>query len=527
MSDSALNTPLTTANPEPSVAMSKPIQRIILCLAFIAAAVGYAYFRGGEFGILFAITAGFGAYMALNIGANDVANNVGPTVGAKVMTLGAALVMAAAFEALGAIVAGGNVVGTVRAGIVDPSLISDQMVYVWVMMAALLAAATWLNLATMVGAPVSTTHSIVGGVLGAGVAAAGFSVVNWAVVTNIVASWVVSPMLGAVLAAICLYVVKRAITYQSDILSAAKRAIPLLVAAMTMSFTTFLLVKGLKKIVSVDLMTIAALSFALAVVAWFVMQVIVTRQAKALENTKTSVNRLLAVPLILAAAALSFAHGSNDVANAIGPLAGIVDALSSGDVSAKAGIPFWLLAIGAIGLAIGLLAFGPRVIRTIGSELTHLDAIRAYCIAMAATLTVILASQLGLPVSTTHVTVGAVLGVGFLRERIKARYEGILHEIHEAHPNGDTDSVDTFLKRFHATPFIERSAMLKELKLKTRMGQSDVTKLDRKTITRLHKRDLVDRSLVLKIFAAWIITVPATAAISAVVYFTLRGIMLP
>lgn len=522
---------VTTQIPDPphrlQIVNSKTIQMAILCLAFVAAAAAYAYFRGGEFGVLFAITAGFGAYMALNIGANDVANNVGPTVGAKVMTLGSALVMAASFEALGAIIAGGNVVGTVRAGIVDPSLISDQMVYVWVMMAALLAAAAWLNLATMVGAPVSTTHSIVGGVLGAGVAAAGLSVVNWSVVTNIVASWVISPLLGAVLAACCLYIVKRAVTYQTDILGAAQRVIPLLVAAMTMSFTTFLLVKGLKKIVSVDLATVAVLGFVLAVVAWLVMRVVVARQAEGLENTKAGVNRLLAVPLILAAAALSFAHGSNDVANAIGPLAGIVDALASGGVQAKAGIPIWLLAIGAIGLAIGLLAFGPRVIRTIGSELTRLDAIRAYCIAMAATLTVILASQLGLPVSTTHVTVGAVLGVGFLRERIKARYEGILDDIHEAHPEGDTKAVDRFLERFHAAPFADRSAMLDQLKLETRAGDSDITKSDRKAIKRFHKRDLVDRSLVLRIFAAWIITVPATAAISAVVYFTLRGIMLP
>jgi len=527
MSDSTIDTSLLSSSSEPPIAMTATIQRIIICLAFVAAAAVYAYFRGGEFGILFAITAGFGAYMALNIGANDVANNVGPAVGAKVMTLGAALVMAATFEALGAIIAGGTVVGTVRAGIVDPSLISDQMIYVWVMMAALLAAAAWLNFATMVGAPVSTTHSIVGGVLGAGVAAAGFSVVNWEVVTNIVASWVVSPLLGAVLAAVCLYIVKRAITYQSDILKSANRIIPLLVAAMTMSFTTFLLVKGLNKIVSVDLTMIVVFAVILGAIAWSVMQAVVLKQSKDMENSKESVNKLLAVPLIFSAAALSFAHGSNDVANAIGPLAGIVDALASGGVNAKAGIPFWLLAMGAVGLAIGLLAFGPRVIRTIGSELTHLDAIRAYCIAMAATLTVILASQLGLPVSTTHVTVGAVLGVGFLRERIKARYEGILYEIHEAHPDRDTGGVEAFLKRFHAVPISERSAMLRDLKRKKWDGQSEVTKLDRKTIKRVHKRDLVDRSLVLRIFAAWIITVPATAAISAVVYFTLRGIMLP
>jgi PiT family inorganic phosphate transporter len=167
------------------------------------------------------------------------------------------------------------------------------------------------------------------------------------------------------------------------------------------------------------------------------------------------------------------------------------------------------------------------VIRTIGSELTHLIAIRAYCVAMAATLTFILASQLSLPVSTTHVTVGAVLGVGFLRERVKSRHEGILHEVRGAHPEEDTEGVEGFLRRFHAVPLSERGAMLHDFKVRTRVGQSEVTKLDRKTTTRVHKRDRVDRSLVLRIFAAWAVTVPATVVISAVVYFTLRGIMIP
>ncbi|MCI2393821.1 inorganic phosphate transporter [Aliiroseovarius sediminis] len=504
----------------PALAQHGPlIWRLTACAAFLVAAAVWAGAGGGATGFLMGLAAGVGAYMALNIGANDVANNIGPTVGARVIPLGAALVMAAVCEAAGAIIAGGDVVGTIRKGIIDPSLIPNTMAYVRVMLAALLAAALWLNLATMIGAPVSTTHSIVGGVLGAGIAAAGFGVVDWGVMGGVAASWVLSPALGAGLAAMCLYLVKRSITWSPDKLSAAQRGVPVLAAAMAWAFTTYLMLKGLSKITDIGLVQAMLGGLVAALPVWALMRAHVARRLPYLRNCKGSVNRLLAVPLVLAAGSLSFAHGSNDVANAIGPLAGIFDALSSGTINSNAGIPLWIMALGAIGLAAGLVLFGPRLVRTIGGEITRLDAIRAYCIAMAATLTVILASQLGMPVSTTHVTVGAILGVGFLRERLKAQHQGILAEIRANHGAGQ-QAADRFIDRFHATPFTERAALLADLK--ARNGLSGQTMPAPKP-----KHALVDRAVVLRIIAAWLVTVPAAAAMASLIYFTLRGIMLP
>ncbi len=493
------------------------IWRLIACAAFLVATAIWAGFGGGTTGLLMGLAAGVGAYMALNIGANDVANNIGPIVGARVMPLGAALIMAAICEAAGAMIAGGEVVGTIRKGIIDPALIPDTGAYVWAMLAALLAAALWLNLATIMGAPVSTTHSIVGGVLGAGVAAAGFGVVDWGVMGGVAASWVLSPALGAVLAALCLYLVKRGITWNPNKLGAAQRGVPLLAAAMAWAFTTYLMLKGLPKVVDIGLVQAMFGGLLAALPVWVLMRTHVARRLPDLRNCKGSVNQLLAGPLVLAAGALSFAHGSNDVANAIGPLAGIFDALSSGDINSNAGIPLWIMALGATGLAAGLVLFGPRLIRTIGGKITRLDAIRAYCIAMAATLTVILASQLGMPVSTTHVTVGAVLGVGFLRERLKAKHQGILAEIRANHGESK-QAADRFIDHFHAIPFVERSAMLADLK--ARNGAVG-------TPAPAPRHALVDRTVVLRIIFAWLITVPAAAAMAGLIYFALRWIMLP
>jgi inorganic phosphate transporter, PiT family len=504
--------------------------RIALCAAFVAAAVVYAFARSAEFAMLIGVAAGFGAYMALNIGANDVANNVGPAVGSRVLTLGGALVIAAIFEAAGAIIAGGEVVGTIRSGIIDPALIPDTSTFVWLMMAALLAAAAWLNLATAFGAPVSTTHSIVGGVLGAGVAASGFAVVDWAVMGGIVASWVVSPVMGAGISAAFLYFIERAILDQPDSRDAGRRMVPLLVAAMAWAFVTYLLIKGLSRIWSVDAFLAAGIGLLGAALAYVAMKRVANRRIESLKPGRSGVNRLLAVPLVFAAALLSFAHGSNDVANAIGPLAAIVDVLAGGgEIAGSAPIPLWVILTGALGIALGLALFGPRIIRTVGSELTKLDPMRAYCIAMSAAVTVIVASQLGLPVSTTHVTVGAVLGVGFLREYLRASYERSLEEIRAHHPEGDRAGIDAFMERFTAATMPERSQMLRDLKRQFREAQGPdfLAKRDRKLLKKAHKQALVKRGLVVRIVAAWLITVPATAFLAAFLFFTLRGMLLP
>ena len=482
---------------------------------------------GNQNGILLIAAAVIGGYMAMNIGANDVANNVGPAVGAGALTMFAAILIAGSFEAGGALIAGGDVVSTIKKGIINPDLIKDGQTFIWAMMAALLAAAIWLNVATLVGAPVSTTHSIVGGVLGAGVAAGGWAIVNWATMAKIAASWVISPVLGGVIAATFLYIIKNKIVHKSDKLIAAKKVVPLLIAFMGWAFTTYLVLKGLKKLWKFDFLSAAGIGLVAAVAIFFIVKPLIAKSANAMTNNRESVNKLFAIPLVFAAALLSFAHGANDVANAVGPLAAINDAFATGDIVKKAPIPLWVMAIGASGIVVGLALYGPRLIKTVGSEITELDMIRAFCVAMAAAITVIIASQLGLPVSSTHIAVGGVFGVGFLREFLETNHVKAVIDIRQ-HLSDDTPEVaEEFLEKYEEADFAERGVMLAELKARKRAGDLIFDKSERKRLTKAHKRELVKRSLIYKIAAAWVITVPAAAAMAAFYFFTIRGIMLP
>jgi PiT family inorganic phosphate transporter len=502
-----------------------------IAIVFLIGVAAYAKLTLGDAaGVGFVVFAAIiGAYMAMNIGANDVANNVGPAVGSGAITLLGALAIAGVFEAMGAIIAGGEVVSTIRSGIIDPEMIANPETFLWVMLAALLAAAIWINLATAMGAPVSTTHSIVGAVAGAGIAAAGFAIANWDVIGRIVMSWVISPAMGAGIAALLLYVVKRTITYQSDLKAAARRWVPVLVAFMGGVFGVYMMLKGFSRIMKVDPHTALIVGVVVALLTYALVNALLARIGE-VGNSKVGVNRLFNIPLIFAAALLSFAHGSNDVANAIGPLAAIVEVTRTGgaEIAQAAPIPLWVLVIGALGLAVGLWLFGARVIRTIGSEITEMDQIRAYCIAMSATITVLIASELGLPVSTTHVAVGAVMGVGFLREYLKTNYDKILAEIQEHHEDGDRESLDRFMRAFKAANIQERGVMLRELKEKSRKRaeETGISKRERKSIRKLYRAELVKRSLVIRIVAAWVITVPSTALIAAFLFFTIRGYML-
>ncbi len=505
---------------------SQDVLRLGLGLLFIIGIMLYTLGRG-EASTLLVISAMIGAYMAMNIGANDVANNVGPAVGSRALTLFGALAIAAVFEAAGALIAGGEVVGTIRSGIINPAGIADPDTFIWVMMAALLASALWLNVATAVGAPVSTTHSIVGAVLGAGIAASGLDIANWDKMGTIAASWVISPVLGGLVAAAFLMLIKRSITYQQDMTAAAGRVVPILIALMTWTFATYLLLKGLSQLIKISFVGATVIGAALAVAAYFITRPMILRKAAGSANTKQSVNDFFTVPLIFAAALLSFAHGSNDVANAIGPLAAIVDTLAHhGDGIAKtASIPLWVMMIGALGISVGLCLYGPKVIRTVGSEITELDKMRAYCIAMAATLTVIIASQLGLPVSSTHIAVGGVFGVGFLREYLKNRYALMVAEIKEHHPEDDQEAIDAFLARFEEASIDEKGAMLKDLKRQSKqmLDPAHFSKMERKGLRKVYKQELVKRSHMMRIAAAWVITVPASALIAALLFYLIRG----
>jgi len=504
------------------------VGRIGTAVLFIVAVIIFTgtQFADMEQGYLLIAAAVVGAYMAMNIGANDVANNVGPAVGSMAMTMTMAIFIAAIFEAAGAIIAGGAVVSTVKNGIVDPADIADPNVFVWVMMAALLGAAIWLNLATWLGAPVSTTHAIVGGVLGAGAASSGWDIVNWDVVGTIAASWVISPIVGGVIAAATLYALKRTVLFQDDPVTKAVTVVPIMIAVMAWAFTTYIALKGVKNLVTISFPVATAIGLGVGAVVYFVVRPLIAKRAPRLPQNRDGVNRLFTLPLIFAAALLSFAHGANDVANAVGPLAGIVEVLDTGVAGGQAGIPLWVMAIGAIGIAVGLGLFGPKLIRTVGSEITELDRSRAFCIALAAAVTVIIASQLGLPISSTHVALGGVFGVGFLREYLERRLgtaiEDVLHS-HEGEP--DFDEVERFLADFESAPPEAKLRILNTLK---EMGpEAVITAAQRRQLKKTLKRQLVKRSALLKIGSAWVITVPVAGLLSAIFYFAIRGMLLP
>jgi PiT family inorganic phosphate transporter len=454
---------------------SRPLASLGLGLVFMVlvglAAMGL---MGGHPDALVVIAAAvIGAYMAMNIGANDVANNMGPAVGAKAVTLGGALLIAAVCETAGALLAGGDVVGTVSRGIIAPESVADPAVFVWAMMAALLAGALWINVATWLGAPVSTTHSIVGGVMGAGIAAAGLAAVNWSSMAAIAASWVISPVLGGAIAAALLALIHDRIIYRPDKLAAGRRWVPILIGVMGGVFATYMALKGVSKLVKFSLGEAILIGLAVGVPLAFVMRPVIRRQSLGLENRTRSLKTLFSIPLVFSAALLSFAHGANDVANAVGPLAAIVHAVEEGSRTDRVTIPFWAMLIGGLGLSVGLLLFGSRLIRIVGSEITRLNAMRAYCVALSAAVVVIIASWLALPVSSTHIAIGGVFGVGFFREWY---HEQVLME------NRDMSSL----------PVEERT-----------------------------RRKVVRRSHLLTILAAWLVTVPATALLSAGLFLLL------
>lgn len=528
------------------------LARIGMALFFLVAVLGYSFATSGGVtnNLFLAIATVFGAYMAMNIGANDVANNVGPAVGSKALTMGGAIVIAMIFEAAGAIIAGGEVVSTIKKGIIDINGFGQNSeLFIWAMMAALLAAALWLNMATFAKAPVSTTHSIVGGVMGAGIAAAGFDIVDWGTMAAIASSWVISPVIGGIIAAAFLFAIKKTIIFRDDKISASLKWVPVYVSIMAWAFVTYLVLKGLKQVwpqfltwlndwlfFSFEItqkptfLNAALFGLVVAVAVFFLLKRSLKKRRATLKNDRASVNILFTVPLIFAAALLSFAHGANDVANAIGPLAAIHDAVMTGGINAKAGIPFWVMAVGAFGIALGLALYGPRLIRTVGGEITELDQMRAFSIAIAAAITVIIASQLGLPVSSTHIAIGGVFGVGFLREWLD-QSSHLRDEIAQ-----EKQEIQDEKRLLSALRSELNSLMDKKQKsvadyqritdlYRTIDEEKGTLKKAKKTLKKEKKSLYVKRDVVKKIITAWLITVPAAAVISACLFYMIKGIM--
>ena len=376
-----------------------------------------------QYGTVFLILAAvFGLFMAWGIGANDVANAMATSVGSKALTIKQAVMIAAVFEFAGAILAGGQVTKTIRKGIVDADLLSaTPELLLYGMLASLLAAGIWLLIASRNGWPVSTTHSIVGAIVGFAMVGIGTEAVHWDKVGFIVASWVVSPMLAGFISFMLFRSVQSLILDTEHPFENAKQYVPYYMFMVGFIIALVTMVKGLKH-VGLDFTTIEQYGYS------FLIGLVILLAGRAYVKTIkhdpkadkkfhfTNVERVFGVLMVLTACAMAFAHGSNDVANAIGPVAAVVGIVSSGgEVASKSVLPLWVLGLGGIGIVAGLVMYGKKVIATVGNQITELTPSRGFAATLAAATTVVLASGTGLPISTTHTLVGAILGVGLAR----------------------------------------------------------------------------------------------------------------
>ena len=379
-----------------------------------------------EYGqILLILAIIFGVFMAWGVGANDVANAMGTSVGSGAITLKQAIIIAMIFEFAGAYLAGGEVTATIRKGIIDPLTLQGTPEYlVYGMLSALLAAGTWLLIASILGWPVSTTHSIVGAIVGFAAVAISVDAVNWSKVGTIAASWIVSPVLAGTISYMLFRSVQRLILDTEAPFENAKRYVPVYMFMVGFMITMVTLIKGLKHVLkdigfTLNYFEMSLVAAAAGILVSIVGSIMLTRvkRIKAIEaeDRFANVEKVFAVLMVFTACAMAFAHGSNDVANAVGPMAAAIATIKSGAVTAKSSMPAWILLVGGVGIVIGLVTYGYKVMATIGTKITELTPSRGFAATLGASATVVLASGIGLPISTTHTLVGAVLGVGLAR----------------------------------------------------------------------------------------------------------------
>lgn len=376
-----------------------------------------------EYAYIFIILACiFGFFMAWGIGANDVANAMGTSVGSGAITIKHAIIIAAIFEFSGALLAGGEVTQTIRKGMIDTaSIASTPELLVYGMLAALLAAAVWLLVASYYGWPVSTTHSIVGAIVGFAAVGIGMEAVMWGKVGTIAMSWIISPVTAGVIAYALFMSVQKLIIDTPDPFASAKRYVPLYIFLVGFIISLVTMFKGLKH-VGLDLTTFQAYLFSvligigMALISKIFINRIKHEPSEDKDFHYTNVEKVFAILMIVTACAMAFAHGSNDVANAVGPIAAVIGIVENGgEITAQSALPIWVLLLGGVGIVVGLVTYGHRVIATIGSNITELTPSRGFAATLAAATTVVVASGTGMPISTTHTLVGGVLGVGLAR----------------------------------------------------------------------------------------------------------------
>ncbi len=372
--------------------------------------------------ILIVMAVLFGLFMTWGVGANDLANAMGTSVGAGAVTVKQAIGIAIVFEFAGAVLAGGNVTKTIRKGIIDPTaIVATPEILVYGMLAALLAAAVWLMIASTRGWPVSTTHSIVGALIGFAIVGIGPDAVNWAKIGKIVASWVISPMIGGTIAFLLVMSIRKLIFNTDNPLKSAKKYAPFYIFLVGFVISLVTLFKGLKHL-HIELTGPQSLGLAVLIglctsgVGWFFIRKVKEDVEADRDFHFASVEKVFTPMMLFTACAMAFAHGSNDVANGIGPLAAVISIVTSGgEVMQESEMPVWILVVGGTGIILGLVTLGYKVMLTVGTKITELTPSRGFCAELAAASTVVLASRTGLPVSTTHILVGAVLGVGLAR----------------------------------------------------------------------------------------------------------------
>ena len=376
-----------------------------------------------EYGSVFIMLAiVLGLYMTWGIGANDVANAMGTSVGSGAITIKQAIIIAAIFEFAGAFIAGGNVTKTIRKGIIDPTpILGNPEILVWGMLSALLAAALWLTVASWMGWPVSTTHSIIGAIVGFAMVGIGMDAVNWPKIGTIVISWVVSPMVGGTFSYLIMRSIQRFILDTDTPFRNAQRYAPLYIFFVGFLISLVTLFKGLKHLeielnIPESFLIAVLLGSIVAVIGRFLIVRLKMQEAESVHDQFTQIERIFGVMMLFTACAMAFAHGSNDVANGIGPMAAVVSIVQSGgEMAQDSALPLWILVLGGCGIILGLATLGYRVIQTIGTKITELVPTRGFSAELAAAATVVLASRTGIPVSTTHIAVGAVVGVGLAR----------------------------------------------------------------------------------------------------------------
>lgn len=391
-----------------SIESFRPVIRLGIGLLFVAMAALISFGAFGDHPALGIIVAGVAvsAYLALSIGANDVANSLGPAVGAGAIGMTTGLVLVGILQIAGAVLAGDQVAGRLADGIVLPGI--GDYSSARVMLAALLAAASWISLATWAGAPVSTTHTIVGAIAGAGIATHGWGAVNWPGMATIALGWMISPLCAGLIAAALMALLRRHILDTPDKLASARRLLPFAIAIMAALFVLNVMLVSLRLDLSLSLVFAAILG---GLGFWHARRAI-DLQIAAQASPRAAMKVIFSLPLALSALMMGFAHGSNDAANVTAPLGAVLRA-AEGPVEAMAS---WTPLLAGLGIAAGAMLFGRRLVHMVGSRITKLNSARAFCVSLATVITVLAASAVGLPVSTTHVAVGGVFGIGFYRE---------------------------------------------------------------------------------------------------------------